>query len=188
MIFQKNGFTLVELIVAMAVVSAIAAIVLIAINPAQRIAQSQNISAIAAAKQIESGVEQYYTLNNRYPNIGCGGTWCSLAVEEPTFRNQMVASGILKEIPNYPTPDFAGCAITYFEKEALRFQLSFCLENFDPRTSAYFNNCSLDSPSIYLCQDTNLKYLCWYYESANLSRCFVANDPPSYFLEFFPYP
>lgn len=186
--FSSFGFTLIEIIMALAVLSVLASIVLMAISPAQRIAQAQNVSTITTAKQIDSALKQFYTIKSYYPNLGCGNNWCSLAIDEPLFKDQLIGAGILKGIPSYSTPDFSGCAITYFEKQANRYQLSFCLKNFDPRQNPYFGICTQEAPEVFSCHDANYKYLCWYYTNANLSRCFIAEDPPDFLMDFFPYP
>lgn len=56
---NAHGFTIVELLVVMAVLSIIAAITLIALNPASQFARSRNIKRGASIESIANGIQQY---------------------------------------------------------------------------------------------------------------------------------
>ncbi len=67
---QKKGFTLIELLVVIAIVGVLAAVVLIAINPARRLAQARDAGRKSDISQIATAITAFYTsnANGSYPN------------------------------------------------------------------------------------------------------------------------
>lgn len=64
---KQQGFTLIELLVVIAIIGVLAAVVLIAINPARRLAQTRDSGRKNDINQIVTAIESYYTLNRQYP-------------------------------------------------------------------------------------------------------------------------
>ncbi len=64
---QKRGFTLLEILLVVGIISLLAGIVIIAINPGKQLAQVRNTERRSDIKQIKSAVEQYYISVGRYP-------------------------------------------------------------------------------------------------------------------------
>lgn len=64
---MKKGFTLVELLVVIAVIAVLAAIVVVAINPSKKIAQSRDAATKTGIQQIVSGLQTYFTQKVSYP-------------------------------------------------------------------------------------------------------------------------
>lgn len=94
-IYQK-GFTLVELLVVIAVLGVLAAGVLTAINPAKRIRQANDANLKSSEGQIVNALQAYFTANQVYP----------------TGLGDLVTSNDLKSVPTQPGGDAFGYAVT----------------------------------------------------------------------------
>lgn len=95
----QGGFTLIELLVVIAVLGILAAVVLVAINPAQRLQSARDSGAKSDIGQVATALEAYYTENN--------GTY-------PAATSVLVTDNQLKRLPTQPagSPN-AGTAYTY---------------------------------------------------------------------------
>lgn len=69
---NTEAFTLIELVVVIAIIGLLAAIVLIALNQAR--VKSRDAKRVADIRQIQTALELYYSDNGAYPNIGCAST------------------------------------------------------------------------------------------------------------------
>lgn len=67
--YLVNGFTLIELIIAMAIIGVLAVVVLVAINPLERQARARDTGRIATVTQLGHAVEAFYAVagNAAYP-------------------------------------------------------------------------------------------------------------------------
>ena len=59
--FARKGFTLIELLVVIAVLGVLAAIVLLAVDPAEQLARGRDASRISAVTQVGRALQAYYT-------------------------------------------------------------------------------------------------------------------------------
>jgi prepilin-type N-terminal cleavage/methylation domain-containing protein len=103
---RSQGFVLVEMLLVIAIVSILATIILIAINPAARLAESANGQRQSDLALIRNALENYATANNgRYPSTN-GEYWC----QDCTYVNYeakgvnnwipfLVADGFIKRLP-----------------------------------------------------------------------------------------
>lgn len=67
---SKKGFTLIELLVVIAIIGVLAAVVLVAINPAERIRQANDTGDRSNIGQIVTALEAYATTNSgSYPAV-----------------------------------------------------------------------------------------------------------------------
>ena len=69
---RGNAFTLIELLIVMAVLGVLATVVLVAINPAQKQAEARDAGRISAIMQLGRVITGYYTTQGNYP---AEGTW-----------------------------------------------------------------------------------------------------------------
>lgn len=97
---MKKGFTLVELLVVIAIIGVLAAAILVAINPAERIAEARDSQTKNDIGAIATGLTTYFTRNGYYPDA-------LSALAQPT--------GDLKALPTAPVdgPDEGGAVRTY---------------------------------------------------------------------------
>ena len=89
----SKGFTLIELLVVIAILGILAAVVLVAINPAQRIAEANDTKMKSAVSSVATAVEACYTQTATGDYTGCDS------------GAKLVTGGFLKVTPN-PAPTF----------------------------------------------------------------------------------
>lgn len=63
-----SGFTLLELLIVLAIIGVLAVIVFVAINPAERNAQARDAGRISAVVQVGKSVEAHFTSQSVYPS------------------------------------------------------------------------------------------------------------------------
>lgn len=94
-IFQK-GFTLVELLVVIAVIGVLAAVVLLAINPAEQIARGKDANRISTIEGLGKAMSNYVTNNTGTIPVVNGstapGTWQTLLVTSKDINNPIVVT------------------------------------------------------------------------------------------------
>jgi len=80
----SKGFTLVELLIVIAILGVIATIVIAAINPIEQANRGQDVGRKADASQMVSALSRYYTAQQGYPWVGCSGsTFCTVDAKAP---------------------------------------------------------------------------------------------------------
>jgi prepilin-type N-terminal cleavage/methylation domain-containing protein len=62
---NKKGFTLIEVLIVIAVIGILASVVLVGLGPIQK--QGRDARRISDLKQVQSGLELYYNRNGAYP-------------------------------------------------------------------------------------------------------------------------
>lgn len=104
---KQRGFTLIELMVVIAIIGMLSSVVLASLSSAREKAAS--VRRISDLKTIQTALELYHSTNNRYPNLGwsyncSGGNWATL---------QTALTPYLSAIPNDPTHDCAANRVYY---------------------------------------------------------------------------
>src|SRR3990167_6661920 len=81
----QSGFTLVELLIVIGLLGAIALIVIAAINPIEQANRARDARFKADASQLLSAIERYYASHSKFPWEDCGGGSCPTSADEFTF-------------------------------------------------------------------------------------------------------
>ena len=104
---SASGFTLVELLVVIAIIGVMMSAVIVAINPAARLADARDAERKAALRGVANALEAYYALNGQYPyRWGWGAEcspWGSLPRTGPNGYIPNLAPDWIKLLPTDPT-------------------------------------------------------------------------------------
>lgn len=91
---SEKGFTLIELLIVIAIIGILVTIVVVAIDPARVINDSNDTKARAELNQVKTSLQLYFNENNSYPPLA---TWIA-----------DLENGFIRKVPTTP-------AITYGE-------------------------------------------------------------------------
>jgi len=117
----SGGFTLVELIVVIAIIGILAATIVVLINPARIMGNARNAGRASDLRQLADALERYNARNGSYP---ISPTWCGALGSKWTSCGSdwipgLVASGEIKKLPQDPRvgevfpPCSDGSQVTY---------------------------------------------------------------------------
>lgn len=67
----RSGFTLIEVIIVIAILGILVSALLIVINPSQKLAEARDAKRIADLKQIGTSLNAFYTIRGYYPAVTC---------------------------------------------------------------------------------------------------------------------
>lgn len=82
---STKGFTLVELLIVISVISILSGLILTVVNPAGLRQKFRDGQRVADLKRIQSSLELYFMDNRRYPNAAAyQGTWFAITASTPT--------------------------------------------------------------------------------------------------------
>lgn len=85
----KRGFTLVELLIVIAILGTLAVVVLIALNPVQQLARTRDAGRISAVTQLGHAIEAYTTTNNGV--FPAAATWMADLVSTGEINTEVAA-------------------------------------------------------------------------------------------------
>lgn len=115
---SKKGFTLVELLVAIALLAILSTILLLAINPAQKLARARDSKRKADIGQITTALVSYETIYAQFPaettcdsSIGSAASACPISPPQSGWSAtsglylELIGKGFLKNLPVDPKND-----------------------------------------------------------------------------------
>jgi prepilin-type N-terminal cleavage/methylation domain-containing protein len=89
---QKQGFTLIEILIVVAIIAILASVVLVGLGPTQQ--QGRDARRLSDLREAQTALELYYNKNGVYPD---GATWDAM-------RTALVGGSIgVSQIPNDPS-------------------------------------------------------------------------------------
>lgn len=65
--YNKNGFTLLEILLAIALIGILSLIALVAINPSKQLAEARNTERFDDITKLNQALEDYFVTNRSYP-------------------------------------------------------------------------------------------------------------------------
>ena len=99
----NSGFTLVELLVVIAVLGVLAAGVLVAINPVEQLSRGRDSAKKTAVAELGRGLLAYQTSQNQLPDgVNGGVSWADI----------LITAGDIKVKPSNPASSTLDCSIT----------------------------------------------------------------------------
>ncbi|MDO8516142.1 MAG: type II secretion system protein [bacterium] len=113
---KRGGFTLIEILVVIGIIAVLAAIVLVAINPARQFAQARNTQRTSNVETILNGLGQYLADNKGVLPAAVSG----LTVDTPTEIKKtggvdicaILVTTYMTSLPSDPTAANGGAAIS----------------------------------------------------------------------------
>jgi prepilin-type N-terminal cleavage/methylation domain-containing protein len=99
---NRKGFTLIEMLIVIAVIGVLAIAVLSAINPVEQMRKARDTRRRSNAAELMNAVERYYATNERYPsgfsNDAVAGAGCAATGGQITGANMsdLIGSNELK--------------------------------------------------------------------------------------------
>ncbi|PCI89742.1 hypothetical protein COB18_02965 [Candidatus Kaiserbacteria bacterium] len=117
---MKRGFTIIELLVVMAIIAMLASVILVAFSTIQT--KSRDTRRIEDVRELQKALSMYYIDNNRFPAavtpIDVDGT--------DALSTALVASGAISAVSGDPVkPDYN---YTYQSTNIGIYTITFCLE------------------------------------------------------------
>ena len=93
-LFSKKGFTLIEILIVVAIIGILASVVVVGLGPAQK--KGRDSRRVSDLRSVQNALELYYGKNGQYPIVGVG-SW-------DEFATVLTGAGIgTNQIPNDPT-------------------------------------------------------------------------------------
>lgn len=98
---KQNGFTLVELLVVILIISILSGLILGVLNPAGIRAKSRDAQRTSDLKKIQTALELYFADNRGYP-ISSSNNWILINGTSDDLSSALLSGGYLTNIPTDP--------------------------------------------------------------------------------------
>ncbi len=99
-----KGFTLIELLIVIAILGILAAVVLVAINPAEQLARARDAGRQSGISQLGHALQSYYTTQQSLPTSTGSATW--------DFQATLISTQDIQNNITAPTSGVTACSPT----------------------------------------------------------------------------
>jgi type II secretion system protein G len=100
--YSNKGFTLVELLVVVVIISILTGVILSVLNVSGMRAKSRDSQRKTDLSKIKAALELYFTDNRRYPSSSASGTWINIA-SASALSTALVSGGYIDVLPRDPS-------------------------------------------------------------------------------------
>lgn len=125
---SKRGFTLVEILIVVAIIATLASVALVGLGPVQR--SGRDTRRVSDLRQVQNGVELYYAKCGYYPGTAQSGTDCTGFAQVSDWAglsSSLTGSSIgVSKVPNDPR---SGDTYVYGSSSGGSYVLGATLEN-----------------------------------------------------------
>ena len=125
---KRSGFTLVEILIVVAIIATLASVALVGLGPVQR--NGRDTRRVSDLRQVQNGVELYYAKCGYYPGAAQSGSDCtgfSVASSWSGLSAALTGSSLgISKVPNDPR---AGDSYEYGSGSGSSYVLGATLEN-----------------------------------------------------------
>lgn len=125
---MKRGFTLVEILIVVAIIATLASVALVGLGPVQR--NGRDTRRISDLRQVQNGVELYYAKCGYYPGGTQSGNDCSGFADAGGWTGLSAAlTGSSLGISKVPNDPRSGGSYEYGSQSGTSYVLKATLEN-----------------------------------------------------------
>lgn len=112
--FFENGFTLVELLIVIALIAILSVAVLATINPIEQSNKAKDSTVQNDAAEVMNAYERYYANAQKYPWMAYGGAAAHTVEDAVLLRSDTIGFGVCDsgDIADLPTEVVASCETT----------------------------------------------------------------------------
>ena len=138
---SKKSFTLVELMVVVAIISILAAGLLVGLGGARK--KARDSRRISDLRNVQAALEVYYSQNNKYPS----------ATDWPSLEGKLKSAGITSRLPDDPISgqhyDYTDCDSQqrYIIRAQLEDPTHNCPPNYSPPDTAGCSDATFSCPA-----------------------------------------
>lgn len=148
---SRKGFTLIEILIVVAIIAILASVVLIGLGPTQQ--SGRDARRLSDLHEIQNGLELFYNKCGYYPGTAPAGVCANGATAGfNEMATNLVAAGIgVNTVPKDPTN--SGTHIYYFRTDgaaASQYILAAVLEN---QNNSVFNSYTAPATAVYTSGD-----------------------------------
>jgi len=142
---SQSGFTLIELVVVVAIIGILAASILTIINPFEIQKSSRDSVRLSSLNSTAQALELFFAQNKVYPSVGTGNTFSADTVADLKNFN-----------PRLSPTDPSGCSIYYGRSGTSGYLIAFPLESSSFTVPSGQSTVSIVAkPSGYSCANLN---------------------------------